>query len=67
MNIARESPGIVGADGKLFVVGGRLQDQEESKKGSVEIYSSDDSWKILSEDELHVRNANEEYAANILD
>jgi uncharacterized protein YciI len=68
LNIARESPGLVGADGKLFIIGGRLLD-DESQKGSVEVYDfeSSNAWKLLNEDPLHVRHANEEYAALIFD
>jgi hypothetical protein len=67
LNVPRESPGIVGVDGKLFVVGGRIN-ETDSKTGSVEFYDPDQNvWKLLTENHLHVRNANEEYVALIMD
>ncbi len=67
LNVARESPGIVGVDGKLFVVGGRIN-ETDSKTGSVELYDPElNVWRLLEEDHLHVRNANEEYVALVMD
>ena len=56
---AREGPGVVAHDGKLYVLGGRGGD------GSVEVYDpATDKWEILDQKLI---STDQEYSAVILD
>jgi hypothetical protein len=61
LNVGRENCGIVENDGKIVVVGGRLDADVDSKIGTFEIFEpAKKSWTVFEDEKL---KSNEEYVS----
>ena len=70
LNVAREGPGVASIESQLWVIGGKMDTDDETLHGSVEVFDEKENcWIIQKQDScLDLRlNKNQECVAVVLD